>query len=271
MNLQIALSLCQSNVVNLLVKLYGGGVRLPDGSIYTPSEFAEEWEVGGKKILERYWRDPANKPTGHLYSGEDADQDTLREMWQGKHEWIPTDMLGYVIENACLFHGDIRWVYLAEVLRTPTRYVIVKPSKLKRPEKINPMGLTGHVGALYVPTGGNKKPLFKGQATFHDALRAILKRCLSSATNRIDSYVLELKSHIKDWYWQGDLVSVAAFCGGTSLHQFSQLPCPYLYLSGSSQYTRWGDNMEQMARSLAEGWALWNQVMSNQVNAMNFM
>jgi hypothetical protein len=271
MKLQLAFSQCQNNVVNLLMKLYRGGVQLPGGDLYTPDEFAEEWPLGGKKYLERFWRDPANKPTGHFYSGEDAEDDTVRELWQGKHEWIPTDMLGYIIENGCLIHHDIKWVYLAEVLRTPTRYVVVKPSKLNRPEGANPMGFVGHVGALYVSKGSERQALFKGQSTFHDVLREIIKDSLSPAKNAIDTYCRELKRHITDWYWQGDLFSASTFYGGTNPQDFSRLRCPYLYLSGTSQYTSWGDDMGQMARTLAQGWTLWNQVMANQVTAMNFL
>jgi hypothetical protein len=262
MQLQFAFSLCQNNVVNLLTKLYAGGVRLPSGDRYTASDFAKEWELGGKKFIENKWRDPANKSTGHFISDEGSDEDTVREMWQGKHEWIPTNMLGYIIENACIIHQDIKWAYLAEVLRTPTRYVIVKKSKLSYPEQdINPMGFVGHVGALYVTTGTQKKALTKGQSTFHDELRGILKRWLSSATNEIHTYVQKLQVHIREWYWQGDMLTP----------EFFEQPCPYLYLSGSKQYTAWGDTMGEMAMVLTQGWALWNQVMSNQIKAMNYM
>jgi hypothetical protein len=107
---------CNKNAVNLLCKLAvkGGGVELANNSMYTAEAFVNEWNSGGKKFLEDYWRDSANTPTKTLSKEDKAalgdamdatdeedladEADNSRELFHGKHEWIPTNYLGYVVE-----------------------------------------------------------------------------------------------------------------------------------------------------------------------------
>lgn len=272
MRLTAAFEACERSVVRLLYKLWAEKSVAIGSGTYTAADFANEWTQGGKKYLEDKWRDSANAPTGRIVgedmTAEDVEPDGERELFQGKHEWIPTNMLGYVVESALLHQSDIRWIFLAEVLRIPTRLVVVSPVKMHRPDKnLNPMGITGHVGAVYVEKNGESKPIFKGQATFHNELRALLKQCLSSSANNIDAYRNGLAAHINNWYWLGDMNSVAAFFK-LSPTDFGKLPCPYSYLSDVNTCTSFGATMGDMARNLAEGWAVWQQAAANQFNAV---
>jgi hypothetical protein len=269
----IAFDECNRNVTRMLWLLMKyEGITLGPSSQFTANDFVKEWKSGGKKFLEQHWRDPANTPTKTLAindselddmtdATDDADDDTedaKRELFQGKHEWIPTNMLGYIVEKAIIKYNDIKWVYIAETLRTPTRIVVVKPSKMRKNDTVNPIGLTGHVGALY--TSSNNTPLFKGQATFHNELRAILKAHLSDTANNFNNYKNTLMDHIRDWYWQGVTTDLAPTGCNANL---SLVPCPYKYNSGQSEYTSWGATMADMASTLREQWTFQNQYLLN--------
>ena len=277
---------CNKSVVNLLVQLAKGDVELADKSKYTAADFVKEWTNGGKKFIEDYWRDSANTPTktlskddkaalGDAMDTTDADDvddaaDNDRELYQGKHEWIPTNYLGYVVENGLLKHKDLGWVYLAEVLRIPTRLVVTVPSKKCVIDSQNSLGLHGHVGALYTKSkAGAYRPQFKGQATFHNELRAIVKESLSYTKSDAAAYMKALVTHIQEWYWQGDLDSVAKTYKMTAT-DFGKLACPYFFNSGKNEYTSWGQTMADMASKLTKDWADWNKVMQNQMTAHSY-
>lgn len=278
---QIANAFLQSNqsAIRLFTKLQQGGVALKNGTTYTSADFVREWNGGGKKFLETHWRDAANT-AAHAISAadraemraagleDDAADDSAREMMQGKHEWIPTNFLGYVVEWAISKHNDIRWIYFADVLRIPTRLVVVHPSRCREPDaKDDPLGLQGHVGAIYLKgKGKGYTQRIKSQSTYHDELREILKGCLSITANDPELYGQALEQHIDHWYWTGDLTSAATACK-LSATTFAAMPCPYYYNSGRSQYAAWGPTMGDMASKLTEGWAEWTRINQNQFAA----
>jgi hypothetical protein len=270
---------CNQNAINLFARLQKGGVQLKNGKTYSTAQFVKEWSAGGKTFLESHWRDPANTAV-HAMTAEDRREmksagmdddgtaDAAREMYQGKHEWIPTNLLGYVAEWGIGHYNDIRWIYLAEVLRIPTRLVVIHPRKIREsPGPNDPLGLHGHVGALYLKGKGRSySQRIKGQPVFHNALRDLLRDCLSITTNDRAKYIKGLEEHIEEWYWTGDLSSTATACHMTAT-AFAALPCPYSFNSGAAQYESWGATMGDMAAKLAEGWALWNKINQNQVAA----
>src|SRR5262249_48736356 len=182
------------------------------------------------------------------------DQYYEREKFQGKHEWIPTDMLAYVIGCAAK-HKDPTWLYLAEVLRIPTRAVVVLPGKVS-PD------LTGHIGALYTTTGRRKfKPITTGQAAFHDVLRDILRKHLNNQANNPEAYEKDLFDHIDEFYWQGNDIP------GLNLNS----ECPYYFLSGQSQYSQWGPTYGDMRNTLEDMWTTWKVVSQNQFAARKYL
>jgi hypothetical protein len=272
------------NVVNLLSKLQKGGIDLQGGSTYTAQQFAADWDSGGKQFLEAYWRDSANTTVhsstaaelravlGDEELGDQEAQDLNRELFQGKHEWIPTNYLGYVVEWSIGKYNDIRWVYLAEVLRIPTRLVVIHPRKLRASGGANdPLGLQGHVGAVYLKSGrSGYSQRTKGQGPFHDELRDLVKASLSATSNDPSRYYRALTEHITAWYWTGDLGSAAVACGMTAT-ALAALPCPYYFNSGQSQYESWGPTMGDMASRLSEGWAIWLKANQNQFAAAQFL
>jgi len=92
-------------LVSLLVKLIEGKtISLASGNNFGIKEFAKEWSNGGKMAVEGDWRDTANVQTGHSapvldYDPEycetgDGDDQYEIEFRSGKHEWIPTNILG---------------------------------------------------------------------------------------------------------------------------------------------------------------------------------
>lgn len=281
MSLEAAFTACERNVFKLLCKLFEGGVQIGAGSTYTVGDFSRDFNPKGKKLVEGYWRDPANTPTGHdirtveeVEGDEEPDEDSSREMWQGKHEWIPTNMLSYVVEHA-FNHNNMKWLYLVEVLRTPTRLVILNPAKggyARSPMSADvhkKFGLSGHVGALYIEkTKGKFSALTKNQAKFHDELRGILKNHLSSKTDDPDGFVRDLFFHVGDWYWQGDTTAIAAHYS-MSQAAFEQTPCPYYLLTGVKEYTSWGATMGDMAQTLKQEWAISNELLSHQIKALS--
>lgn len=261
----IAFDRCNRNVTRMLwLLLKYEGITVGPGTQFTAADFVKEWNQGGKKFLEQYWRDSANTPTKTAVIKDaelDDDDDTAdaeRELFQGKHEWIPTNMLGYIVEKGIMKYGEIRWVYLAETLRTPTRAVVVKPAKMIKKDTANPIGLTGHVGALYTATNA---PLFKGQATFHNELRTLLKTYLSDTVNNLDGYKNALLDHIRDWYWQGDPTDLSPLNLGKP--NLSQVACPYRYNSGQAEYTSWGPTLADMASALRKEWENQNVFLQN--------
>jgi hypothetical protein len=203
----------------------GNGIRMKTGPDFTGETFVAEFPQGGKDHIEDMWRVASKTATGHSaptveYEGESssADRDNMyeKELFHGQHEWIPTNMVGYVVEWA-MAKKEIRWLQLADMLRTPTKNVILKP--------VNGKLSTGHVGALYVERSGQKpRALTKGQAGFHDGLRNILYTHLGQAANSIAGFEKDLLDYIEKTFWDG-----------TELHG----SCPYYY-PGKQGYAAWG-------------------------------
>lgn len=263
---KLALSLEKSKgggVISLLVKLLDGKTITVGADTFTLADFASEWKAGGKDAVEGDWRDSANTRTGGqapiasydpAYSevvGNDGDDQYEIEIRSGKHEWIPTNMLAYVVENA-VHHQDAggaqKWLSMAEALRTQTRLVVLKPTTTAN--------ITGHVAAVYKQKPTNTLEyvqLTKGQAGFHDELRTILKANLSPTRSNPDNFRTELTAFIQKRFWLGEAIP------GIN----DSDPCPYYFNSGASEFTSWGPTMGDMRKRLSDGWAIEHQIMVN--------
>ena len=282
MRLPAVLKLFGNSIVGLVGRLAAyGRVQVPDEADYVLKEFVDDWKNGGKKQVEKYWRFPANKSTGHTSvsstSNDDEEQedvlDRQKEYYQGAHEWIPTNMLGYIVDHGVIKHGDIRWLQLADALRSPCALVVCLPGKLmddvvRNNATHDAVHLTGHVGALSLGEAG--RYIFTHQDVFHDELRKILKACLNDNTSDLRTFYSSLTSHMQAWYWQGDdssTTSVAKNCG-LSLADFKKLACPYHYNHGSNQVASWGKTMGEMAQKLKDEWQINNLTLENQFIAI---
>jgi hypothetical protein len=245
-------------IVRLMSHLIGGkGYELPNGTVFTLDDLSGEWRQGGKEVMEGTWRQSANTRTGHSVpkedfdpeNPEDNDEQYEEELGSGQHEWIPTNMLSYVIEMATKHNDEaqaLQWLMLTETLRIPTRFVMLKPVKEKAP-------LSGHVGALYSLTKGKYKQLTKGQGPFHDKLRTILKNNLSAERSNVAGYRQELLAYIREAFWHGESLAVVKDDG----------ECPYFYNSGVGAFSSWGKNMAEMRHTLALGWTTHFKILEN--------
>lgn len=237
---------------------------------YTIQQFVDDWDNGGKQFCETKWRTDAFSLTrpkvpgnSDFYAIFDDDEEDEPELFHGEHEWIPTNMLGYVVENGLLRHNSLTWLVLADALRTPTASVVVHPSYARYPSSGgDPFGLTGHVEAIFIQQAGGYKGRTKAQKKFHDDLRGILKTHLSKSVSDPGGYVSALQQYIAATFWQGDIVSVAAEYK-ISVAAFSASSCPYFYKSASGVYGRWGATMGGMAEKLRGDWINYNKILEN--------
>jgi len=261
--LRVAYDQCNKSMALLVSKLCGLGVTLTDGSNYTGQDFSNDWSNnGGKKWLEQAWRDKANCTTGHNnVEAVDDESDEIvysgAEIYQGKHEWIPTDILGYVVEK-CYLHKDSTFVALAEVLRTPTRAVVFKPNLYvyaKTPK--NPLGLAGHVMSVMVKySDGTYHSKHKKQAAFHDCLRKCLKANLNDHKYDVRTFWANLQDIINQWVWKGSLADLG------NIDNNADCSC-YNYNSSKSGYDNWGNTMGEWATKLNNDWANEDQILEN--------
>jgi hypothetical protein len=237
---------------------------------YTIQQFVHDWTNGGKQFCENKWRTDAFSPTKPQVAGErdfyaqfDDDEDTEVELFHGQHEWIPTNMLGYVVEHALLTHGDARWLVLADALRTPTTIIVVHPGVAHYASSAaDPFGMTGHVEAVFLKGPSRFVGRTKGQSTFHDGLRSILRTHLTAQVSDPHGFVAALKTYIGATFWLGDIISAAAAVR-MDPQKFAMTACPYYYKVSSGVCGPWGSTMGDMAIRLQQEWAVQEQIIAN--------
>jgi len=206
-------------------------------------EFVDEWPNGGKFLVEDLWRLDPNVKHGSALT----DSGTYEQQYTyGQHEWIPTDLVSYVVEWA-QHHREPIWIHLASVLRVPTRYVVLKP----KPDSSYDSGfrVTGHVGAVYLLKGTKYVQQTAKEPEFHEGLREILRKNLNKSAHNLDTYHIELKRFIKETLWQGDKDLIG-----------ESVDCPYYFLSLTNTHTSWGKKMGNMRHELQEGWKKQDEV-----------
>ncbi len=177
-------------------------------------------------------------------------RDKADDLTEGKHEWIPTNMIPYMVENVNAKAGQ--WRAAMDLLRSPTQFIIYKPPA------INPhytagqplsafWDLNGHVGALYHKNFPTSR--IQNMGPWHDGLREILKSHLNLANGTEDflGYVNALSAYMSNTVWEG------------LYHNLSidpkTIPCDYYMDSKCTQL--WGANLHEMTQTLHAGCLAW--------------
>jgi len=200
------------SLTGFIWKVLKNGVILNDGRVFTKADLLKAMSKSdGKKLIGDHWRDTNNAVHGG-------------QLIQGKHEWILTSNLIYVIENAKSLKDLEIWFMAAEMLRSPTQNVIfdfdlsqsevnalvndgVKLSELQK--------LGAHPGALYEERGSNdekkldpkkhNKQAVQGSSKFHDRLESLLKTYLNPQKSDISGYLQGLLDFHKKEIWSGTI------------------------------------------------------------------
>ncbi|MEX5301245.1 hypothetical protein [Kocuria sabuli] len=135
------------------------------------------------------------------------------------HEWIPTNFIPSVLEiavravSAGSIRDGLRWVTAQNSLRSPTRWVLHRPSVLPRDvgEDGGPaftVVLSGHVGAFRKKKGGRWVPTgIIDTEDFHNWLRNefIAHHGLGPL-----GYIRHLQGQLQKWVWDGDVSMIPA-------------------------------------------------------------
>ncbi len=122
--------------------------------------------------------------------------------FQGKHEWIPSNMVYEVIKKAEDDSKNTKWIDLQEKLTSNTGDLIFKPSKAMPDSEVHSTkpSLQGHSGAIYGQrTSKSNKPLTQGQNGFHNKLREKF-RLATTPEDCAD----KLKTVAQAWIWNNE-------------------------------------------------------------------
>ncbi len=130
----------------------------------------------------------------------------FRAVNPGNHEWIPTNMIGEVVERSTTAGGAAtwnEWVTMHTAMRTDTGWIIFKPSvatyaatPLAGPAQT---ALVGHPGALnYESSPGRVTPLQSDPNHFHEQLREAFR---AGTTPR--AVVEEMETIASGLIWRG--------------------------------------------------------------------
>jgi hypothetical protein len=143
-------------------------------------------------------------------------KDRFRAADPGKHEWIPSNFIPYVIDRSANFADGAeaaKWIGLQHKLRVDTSWIIFDPERMKTLQKVDRKEievpyrgdyytlLHGHSGALNFgyPVGDRGKgQLTVAQSTFHNKLREAF---IFGAT--VEECVANLKTIFQEWVWDG--------------------------------------------------------------------
>lgn len=200
------------SLTGFIWRVLKSGYTLNDNRGFTKADLMKAMSTSdGKKFLGDYWRDTNNAVHGN-------------QVIQGKHEWILTSNLTYVIEHAQNIKDLEIWFMAAEILRTPTQSVVFD-FNLKQDEvdylvniggKLSDLGKVGaHPGALYEerddldvkkqdPKKHNKQAV-QGSSLFHARLENLLKTYLNPQKNDIAGYLQGLLDFHDNEIWSGTI------------------------------------------------------------------
>ena len=245
------------------------------------SEFLEYYkDKDVRKDIDRKWRDKANgKRMGQVISG--------------KHEWLPTNLLPYMMSMAAGWE-DVRWLIGMEILRTPCSALIYRGRIRKTPKPASsPEGrpswagfkklqdgttvseildFQGHVGCLYANDKSKGKVTARqvGMPTWHGHLRDIIYRRLNQSTNDLLGFSGEMASFVGNTIWNGSLAQLANFSDENTpkLEGIAdKVACDYF---SDRKGTRWGGckTLREMAMYQSMLFANFNAVLKNQFLAL---
>ncbi|HWF48602.1 MAG TPA: hypothetical protein VG168_16450 [Bryobacteraceae bacterium] len=190
-----------------------------------------------QKKLDAQWRDQASDKVA------------------GKHEWIPTNMIPYMVSNVKNKAGQ--WRAAMDLLRSPTQYIVYTPGA-NNPHYVmgHPLSefldLNGHVGALYHKN--DPSPRIKNMGPWHDGLREILMTHLNLANGNENfiGYFKDLISYVQNTVWVGS--------SNIPIDIQKAIPCDYYMDSACTQL--WGANLHEMVGKLNAGCQDWFTLLS---------
>jgi hypothetical protein len=263
-----------NSLVNLLNKIAKDAAKGDFSDLKTFLEYYKEPEV--RKDVDRKWRDKA-KSRRH---GQVID---------GKHEWIPTNMLPYMLAMAAGWE-DVRWLIGMEVLRTPCLSLIYRGTLRKAP-KVPQSGptlymnalklkdgatvseivdLQGHVGSLYRKKETKVGACQVGMPGWHGHLREIIYRRLNTTQDDLLGFTSELVQFIGTTIWSGNLVQFANFAtekAGFLTTNADKIACDYY---SDRKGTPWGGckTLSEMATRQAMNFELFSSILFNQFTAL---
>jgi hypothetical protein len=126
-------------------------------------------------------------------------EDQFRAVRPHDHEWIPSNYLLRVVQRASSSSEGLAWIDLQDQMRSATKLIIFKPSKIRVVKQVGGKSylvLQGHVGALDDHTSGD--PLTVGTDEFHDQLRAAF-----DGASTIAECATAIKKVFEEWVWDG--------------------------------------------------------------------
>jgi hypothetical protein len=263
-----------NSLVNLLNKIAKDAANHNFDDLKTFLEYYKEKDV--RKDVDRKWRDKAKSRRHGQVIG-------------GKHEWIPTNMLSYMLAMAAGWE-DVRWLIGMEVLRTPCSSLIYRGTLRKAP-KVPQSGptlymnalklkdgttlsqivdLQGHVGSLYRKKETKVGACQVGMPGWHGHLREIIYRRLNTGVDDLKGFTSELLQFIGTTIWSGGIDQLANFAtekAGVLTSNAAKIPCDYF---SDRKGTPWGNSktLADMSIHQATGFQLFTSVLLNQFLAL---
>jgi hypothetical protein len=131
-------------------------------------------------------------------------KDKFRAVDPGKHEWIPSNLIGDVIARAHKPQHAVAaagWVRLHNELRCDTTHLIFLPKYSTGKKTVGGVEhdvLAGHSGALYVETDKTIEPSTEKQNIWHNELRTVFDNSTS-----ISSCINALEQKFAATIWNG--------------------------------------------------------------------
>jgi hypothetical protein len=131
--------------------------------------------------------------------------DRVRGLDRGHHEWLPSGMVGKVIDRIAAAPNSQKVALAGKLttmyrdLRTETKWIIFKPNGYNTPSEETPgtFNLNGHPGALY------KRPNRSGPATVHEGTFHSELESKFSPDKTISEVIGGFRTVFTDYVWNG--------------------------------------------------------------------
>ncbi|MEL7005833.1 MAG: hypothetical protein AAFN93_24355, partial [Bacteroidota bacterium] len=203
------------SLVGFIWRTLKEGYKLNDGRTFTQADLVKAMSSrDGTKLIGDHWRDKNNEEHGG-------------QIIQGKHEWILTSDLMYVINNAKNIKDLQIWFMAAEMLRSPTQNVIFDFGLDKKDVqllvlngvKLSDLGkVSAHPGGLYQERDSTDQKKtndqwnvqsVKGSIQFHDRLQQLLRTHLNDQKSDIVGYLNDLVTFHQREIWSGQIGDIS--------------------------------------------------------------
>ena len=156
----------------------------------------------GKVDLKRF------KELWNIQVNKDFLKEKFRAADSNKHEWLPSNMIGDVVNRAAdpnTWLDGVKWIDFQHEVRTPTKYLVFKPSYVSDTleEKLGKITKTyivlqGHAGAVYIKKKDKNVPQTTGQPDWHNKLREKFE-----SSNSCKVLLDKIEKHFQDTIWDG--------------------------------------------------------------------